>query len=406
MVDPGSMLLHDAVNPALADGRYRIALTPSLPAGVSGAPPPAGAFDVLVAGPAPDPSRVRSHPAAGAMGGFADDLPFVLLERRTLPWERTGFRMTGIPWLALVLTRDDGTPEATLVPPTGTTGGPAGTLTCTDLATQTRVLPRPDEVRLLAHVRESNVADAATGGDDDGWQAVVVANRLPRTTGRWRATLVSLDGRVDLLSAAAAVGLDAQWSMTFTVTTAGGGFGDRIRAISPTRFGDPARLVTVLDASGAVTVARQDRSGRSAPARYRSALAASASVPTSSVDAADGEVPDITSTAASELGRLLSAADPRLLSELATWHRARLHATSAAVQAEVLGGPALAPAARAGVAAPAAPVTEARPLSARLAAAAIGRWARADLGSAGRFGSAATPVEPGPLRPRRGGGWH
>lgn len=408
MVDPGQLLLHDSVSPALTDGRYRVGITPTLPAGVPGAAPAAGAFDLLVAGPAPEPGRIRSHPAAGLTGDFADDLPFVLLERRTLPWERAGFGLAGTPWLALVLTRDDGTPEATLVPHSGPADGPAGTLRAADLATQTRLVPRPDEARLLVHVREYNATDAAAGGDDDGWLAVVVANRLPRTPGRWRVTLVSLEGRIDLLSAAPTLGLAALWSVTFTVASAGGSFGARLAAVATTRFADPSLSGSVVDATGAVAITRQDRSGRLTPAFYRSPLAASPAVVAAVLPSAGplDAPPDVTETAAAELGRLLTAADPRMLAELAAWHRARLQAQSRATQASSMVASPLAPDVLARIRKATPTAASVPDLAAVVSAAALKRWQKTTLPSAGEFGSAAVPFTPGTLRPRPGGGWH
>ncbi|GAA3623305.1 hypothetical protein [Microlunatus ginsengisoli] len=381
MVDPGRLQFHDAVVPVLADGRYRLRVETALPGALNAAPPGPQTFDVLVGGPAPEAARIRCYPPSGSTGDFTDDLPFVVLERRTLPWERAGFGIAGTPWLALVLTRDDGTPEATLVPPAGGAGeGPAGTLRAVDLATQTRLLPRPDEVTRLAHVRESSPSDS---GDDDGWQAVVVANRLARAPGRWRLTLVALDDRADLAGNAPTLGLAAVWSATYTITGEGGGFGARIAAIEPTRFGDPTRASIPTDATGAVALDWADRSGRTAPVRYRPPLVASATIG-GAAPAADAP-PDVTEISAGELGRLLAIADPRLLGELAGWHRQQQAQGVRAAQQHTLAGGVL-DGRRAG---PAGIDAE----SLRLAA--LDRWQEARLPVAGRFGSTSAPTPSG-----------
>src|SRR5262249_51253626 len=67
------------------------------------------------------------------------------------------------------------------------------------------VFPTKDDVRLLAHVREVDIHDSELmGGDDDGFLAVVIANRLPQpgfdTKGnpvprKYLACLINLEGQ-------------------------------------------------------------------------------------------------------------------------------------------------------------------------------------------------------------------
>lgn len=83
-------------------------------------------------------------------------------------------------------------------------GSPSG-ITC-DAVTASlflieSILPSIEELQLLAHVRQVNVDDRelnTAGGD--GYFAVVVSNRLPQEGGQYRACLVSLEGRTDILS--------------------------------------------------------------------------------------------------------------------------------------------------------------------------------------------------------------
>lgn len=403
MVEAGQMLWHDAVRPVLPDGTYRVTMTPQLAFGTSPAP---GELDVAVAGPPPDPATVRSVPAAGATDVDPDVVPFVLLERRTLPWERDGLARPGTPWLALVLTTEA---EAALRADGGAAGvpqGPAGVLTCTDVATQTRVVPTPAEVPLLAHVREH----PGVAGDDDGWQAVVVANRVPRAAGAWRVTLVALDGRADLAGAAPRLGLTALWSGTFTVGAAGAGTSGTLAAIRPGLFADPARLGAtrgdgpLVDDSGAVAVQAFDLSGAVRTGRLRSPLRA---------DAAPGGDDDLTELAAETLGRLMAFADARLLADVTAWYRARQHARTragaepvaelvppAAPRTPVAGAPAR-PAAPGGPGVAVAPAA----LGEAVALAATRRWQGLRLPVAGALGSAAAPVRPDPLRRLDDGSW-
>ena len=64
------------------------------------------------------------------------------------------------------------------------------------------VLPSLDELTLLAHVRQVNVDDkelnAAAG---DGLYAVLMSNRVPAPNAKFRACLVSLEERTDLVQA-------------------------------------------------------------------------------------------------------------------------------------------------------------------------------------------------------------
>ena len=348
MVDSGQLRLHDTATPPLLDGRYRITVTSTATLGTGETQPPAGSMDVQVGAQDGAAQVLAAHPVDTASGGFADDLPFVLLRRRTMPWERAGFGQTGTPWLSVVVTRED---EAALATATGT-------LRCADVATQTRVLARPAEVRLLAHLREVNVEDTVlAGGDDDGWQAVVVANRLPRTPGPWRATLVGLDGRTDLLGGTPTLGLAALFSWTFTVTGGGGGFGPTAAGLVPSRYA-AADQGAAVDAAGRVLLTRLDRTGRAGPVRYRAPLLPGWPAP---VPADTAEEPDITAVSAFELGRLLAAADARMLRELAQWRRTRLQAGSAEGVAHLD--------------------------AATLAPRAVARWRRARLPAGDRYGT-------------------
>jgi hypothetical protein len=349
MVDSGQLMLHDSATPPLLDGRYRVTVTPTAALAGGEAQPPAGTLDVEVGAPDGAAEVIAAHPVDKSSGGFADDLPFVVLRRRTMPWERAGFGQSGMPWLSVVVTRDS---EAAL--------SSTGTLRCTDVATQTRVLARPAEVRLLAHLREVNVADTVlAGGDDDGWQAVVVANRLPRAAGAWRATLVALDGRTDLLGGSPALGLSALFSWTFTVTGSGGGFGQTVAGLLPARYAEPAPGGPA-DPAGRLPLTGLDRSGRTSTVRYRPPLLPGWPAPEPEPEPAGAVEPDVTALSAFELGRLLAAADGRMLRELAQWRRSRLQATAAAGTSH-LNAAALAP-------------------------RALARWRGAGLPAADRFG--------------------
>ncbi|MFL5937815.1 MAG: hypothetical protein ACJ76U_13365 [Gaiellaceae bacterium] len=145
----------------------------------------------------PPDQILSTFPPANGEGAFGDKLPQIVLKRRTLPWERNPAEQVAvstIPWLALVVVAEG---EAQLSTPTPveqciTPGHSVPLLEPTDrdvaeglylAVTQTvlnKIFPTKDDVPLLVHVREVDVQDTElAAGDDDGWSAVVIANRLP-----------------------------------------------------------------------------------------------------------------------------------------------------------------------------------------------------------------------------------
>jgi hypothetical protein len=158
-------------------------------------------------------------PPDGNLGEHLNVLPHIILNRSTLPWERTAEvrnapRPKGeaaTPWLALLLFDEDQKPKATIVKASDlTTPPPAGTkcpvitlekaqqptdmLTVIDVPHDLlkQIMPTADELTLLAHVR--------FGADDKGNPigdelAVIIANRLPQPGKTSFVHLVSVEGR-------------------------------------------------------------------------------------------------------------------------------------------------------------------------------------------------------------------
>lgn len=231
----GQMFLFDYMQVPLQDNSYRLHVgTDVTGSGSTNYPIPEAISYFDVVGP-----RFRLTPAqvAGAFpprnghGDFTTALPHVALYDRTLPWERfidpngktihppqvpNGVTPGGtIPWVALLLFEDG---EYTLqqnvalesVLPAGTVkslglGSPTG-ITCDALQVQSsifhEVLPSLDELALLTHVRQVNVDDKElSAGSSSGWFSVVMSNRIPVADKKYRACLVSLEGRLDLFSA-------------------------------------------------------------------------------------------------------------------------------------------------------------------------------------------------------------
>jgi len=171
----------------------------------------------------PPEQILSTFPPANAVGGFELRLPQVVLKRRTLPWDRRPQPDSPDeePWLALVVIAEgEGqlsgeTPVAQCFTPGAMTADPADVPSSVYLAvSQTvvqKVFPTREDVSLLAHVRQVDPSDTELGlGDDDGYLAVVLANRFPqyhRASGpddadqpvRYLACLISLEGQLDVL---------------------------------------------------------------------------------------------------------------------------------------------------------------------------------------------------------------
>lgn len=229
MTDPrvGEMILYDYIRPSLLDGEYRMRLGTevAIKSAASGAfePQALDGQDLFfnVEGPrfslAPT-EVVAVFPPRNGHGPFDSALPHVALGRRTLPWERplaaaytAGPDETPFPFLALLLLEEsefeirrnmvlsDVVPTAVFQ----RLGSPT-TIRCdaieADEALLRSLLPMPSELKLLTHVRHVNVDDRElSAGDSDGYFAVVMSNRVPRSGAKYAACLVSVEERTDLL---------------------------------------------------------------------------------------------------------------------------------------------------------------------------------------------------------------
>jgi hypothetical protein len=241
----GSMYLYDDITPPLVDNSYRIDVVTNVTYDGNQAPlsSNSGYFDIQgprFSLPATDVAGV--FPPNNGHGGFDENIPQIAITRRTLPWER---RLTSNPALVGTPTRDANTAEPNPFSPQS--GQPqefgptpwvalllfeegeytlhqnvplksimpadayarlevADGITCDSIEIEQSllqaVLPSLDELTLLAHVRQVNVDDrelnAASG---DGFFAVVMGNRLPAPGAKFRACLVSLEERTDLVQA-------------------------------------------------------------------------------------------------------------------------------------------------------------------------------------------------------------
>lgn len=248
---------YDNYAPPVKAGEYTITVSQSLVADAGNVPatpqePLSQKF--IVRGPrfTIDPSDVqRAFPPANASGVYDRFLPMIVLNSRTLPWERE-MELTGLavdtslyPWVALqvfdpaeLLTPGGGEPppagsqraptkaaamslQEVRQPPSGTLG-PALTLEDDEDPAQIRcnaiemaaatfegLVGSVEDLRLLAHVREVTTEDKETSLASQTWFSTVVANRFalaPPAGGATRANvvhLVSLEGFETYLGAGA-----------------------------------------------------------------------------------------------------------------------------------------------------------------------------------------------------------
>lgn len=222
MVDPGTFILYDAVRPALDDGDYTLTVQQSI-ADTSGAttipPVTPGSWYLRVSGPRftlPPGQLLSCFPPPDGQGDYSDRLPQVVLQRRTLPYERrvvtTDDPATTPPWLALVVLAE-GEGQLLSSQPVDTSGLPdpadQDASVCDILRVSATVVasvfPTLADLPWLTHVRQVDVSDTELALDADGWTSVVIANRLPvagppdaaggpETPRTYGAFLVSLEG--------------------------------------------------------------------------------------------------------------------------------------------------------------------------------------------------------------------
>lgn len=211
---PGTFRLYPFAEPPVPAGEY------VLTGDVSGLPGGVEQLRAAVRITAPrytmPPDQILStFPPAGSRGAFGTRLPQIVLRRRTLPWERSpdldqDVTTTPTPWLALVLLAEgegqlqtDVDVKDTVTP--GVSIGddadvPKGTCAEIPASVVGKVFPTRDDLPMLCHMREVDLADTELAlGDDDGYMAVVLGNRLPQPGVRYLACLVNLEGQYDRL---------------------------------------------------------------------------------------------------------------------------------------------------------------------------------------------------------------
>jgi hypothetical protein len=215
-VEPGFFKIFPFARPPLGIGEYVLQGDVSIPTSGGSFEQLNAAFDVV--GPRyqlPPDQVLSTYPPSGSRGSYDRRLPQIVIKRRTLPWEWSDLSNEAkppVPWLALVLLAPgEGTikvdqPVADCVTP-GTVlasphikDTPKGTYLEVPQSVVKSTFPTEDELSLLTHVREVDLADTELAiGDDDGFLAVVLCNRLPQSGKTYTACLINVEGQTQHL---------------------------------------------------------------------------------------------------------------------------------------------------------------------------------------------------------------
>jgi hypothetical protein len=215
-VNPGFFKIFDCARPPLGIGKYVLQGDVSIPTTGGSFEQLNAAFDVV--GPRyqlPPDQVLSTYPPSGSRGSYDRRFPQIVIKRRTLPWEWSDLSdetKTPTPWLALVLIAPgEGTiktdqPVADCVTP-GTElrspeirDTPKGTYLEVPESVVELTFPTEKELSLLVHVREVDLADTELAiGDDDGFLAVVIGNRIPQPGTTYTACLINVEGQTHRL---------------------------------------------------------------------------------------------------------------------------------------------------------------------------------------------------------------
>jgi hypothetical protein len=269
---PGTFRLYPYAEPPLPAGRYTLSgEVTDLPGEVETL---TTTVDVVSPRYALPPDQILgTFPPAGARGAFTSRLPQIVLRRRTLPWERSGDLFgagTPTPWLALVLIAENEGRLLTDLPveqcvTEGVTLGadrdvPKGACLEVPERVVTATFPTREDLPMLTHLREVDISDTELAmGDDDGWMAVVLGNRLPQANTRYLACLINLEGQYSELPEVADVALELEYNRYAMVVD--------LAAAAVATVGSAATLDrVVMGLAGAQPLEARFESGPAAPA--------------------------------------------------------------------------------------------------------------------------------------------
>jgi hypothetical protein len=230
----GDLQIYDNYVPSLEAGNWHIEVSHTLGGITTG---PLGATqEFVVSAPqfALDSSAILNfYPPDGTTGLYGQVLPHLVLKDPMLPWERSMSGSNNVqPWLAVLVLQEEEliggdtsptraqvstvadflAPDNLILKPSATKEDDvAGTDPCSFIQISTgdfmALTPRLEDLRFLAHCRQSNITDKAELGlEQNGLFSVVVGNRFPAvpsagvTVPRKNiAHLVSLEGFESLL---------------------------------------------------------------------------------------------------------------------------------------------------------------------------------------------------------------
>ena len=229
-VGDGKFQLYSSITPPLEAGDWRLVASQNLTAETSTGSLTSNTLKVddadinfRVKSPRylmPPDQVLSTFPPANSTGSYGSRLPQVVIKRRTLPWERNlDDAPEGTPWLALVLIAEGEAVVETGVDVTncvtegvtlnGVTDVEKGNCLVAKKSIIDKVFPTRNDVELLAHAREVDINDTELMmGDDDGFLAVVISNRLPLPAKndegkeipvKYSACLINLEGQFETL---------------------------------------------------------------------------------------------------------------------------------------------------------------------------------------------------------------
>lgn len=204
--------------PSLQTGKYEIQVTQTIKSSkvANQNPFTTGPKTFYVAGErfTLNPQDIHAvFPPAGSLGDHSNVFPHIILNRSTLPWERTidDGSSTNITWLALLLFDENEKPEPqifTLKKLKDTRSYPSkfpildlepgqhddDKITIIDVKRSLleKILPTLQDLNYLAHVRQGTDDDNNLVGDEF---SVIICNRLPKPKGTSVVHLVSLERR-------------------------------------------------------------------------------------------------------------------------------------------------------------------------------------------------------------------
>ena len=230
-------------------------------------------------------------PPKGSLGDHSTSLPQIILERSTLPWERsadatdpnTSDADKHSPWVALLVF--DGEKKATSDGPRDGLPGPA------KITVDATALPTARELELLCHVRVAHGPGGAGGRVE---RAVVIANRAPSVGKLSTVHLVSMRG-IEVVGAQRR--LVSLWSWSFSCPSLGAGFKSLMQQVNRLPF-----------APASVRLGHSLANGKRAEAAYHGPFVPMSRGPVGEPGHSGNplQLPDISQLAALELGRLLA----------------------------------------------------------------------------------------------------